>query len=51
MLFMEYGTPGDKTTTTGWVGRHLQATAARNNSPFRAVGMGAMLPEEKLYSE
>jgi len=44
MLFMEYGTPGNKTTTTGWVGRHLQATASRNNSPFRAVGMGAMLP-------
>lgn len=44
MLFMEYGTPGDKTTATGWVARHLQATANRNQSPFRAVGMGAMLP-------
>jgi len=44
MLYMEHGTPGDKSTTTGWVGRHLQATASRSNSPFRAVGMGAMLP-------
>ncbi len=44
MLFMEYGTPGNKTTDTGWIGRHLQSTAYRSNSPFRAVGMGAMLP-------
>lgn len=45
MQFMEYGTPGDKATGTGWIGRHLEATAARNDSPFRAVGMGAMLQD------
>lgn len=45
MLFMEYGTPGNKLTSTGWIGRHLQSTAYRSNSPFRAIGMGAMLPD------
>ncbi|NWF67462.1 MAG: DUF1501 domain-containing protein [Chloroflexi bacterium] len=44
MQFMEYGTPGNKTTGTGWIGRHLQSVAWQNNSPFRAIGMGAMLP-------
>ncbi|MFN8527868.1 MAG: DUF1501 domain-containing protein [Anaerolineae bacterium] len=44
MQFMEYGTPGNKTTGTGWIGRHLMATAERNQSPFRAVGMGSMVP-------
>ena len=43
MQFMEYGTPGNKTTGTGWIGRHLQSTAWINDSPFRAVGMGAMV--------
>ena len=43
MQFMEYGTPGVKTTGTGWIGRHLQSTAWENESPFRAVGMGAMV--------
>ncbi|MBI5668568.1 MAG: DUF1501 domain-containing protein [Chloroflexi bacterium] len=44
MQFMEYGTPGNKTTGTGWIGRHLQSAAWQNDSPFRAVGMGAMVP-------
>ncbi len=44
MQFMEYGTPGSKTSATGWIGRHLQTAATQNDSPFRAVGMGAMLP-------
>ncbi len=44
MQYMEYGTPGDKSTGTGWVGRHLQSAAWQNDSPFRAVGMGAMVP-------
>ncbi len=43
MQFMEYGTPGDKTIGTGWIGRHLQSVAWENDSPFRAVGMGAMV--------
>jgi uncharacterized protein (DUF1501 family) len=45
MHFMELGTPGAKTTTTGWIGRHLQSVAWQNDSPFRAIGMGAMAPE------
>jgi uncharacterized protein (DUF1501 family) len=45
MRFMEYGIPGDKTVGTGWIGRHLQSAAWRNDSPFRAVGMGTMLPD------
>jgi len=44
MQFMEYGTPGIKTTGTGWIGRHLQTLATQNDSPFRAVGMGDMAP-------
>jgi uncharacterized protein (DUF1501 family) len=44
MQFMEYGTPGAKTIGTGWIGRHLQSAAWQNGSPFRAVGMGAMVP-------
>ena len=45
MQFMEYGTPGNKTTSSGWLGRHLETTAWENNSPFRAVGMGAIVAQ------
>jgi uncharacterized protein (DUF1501 family) len=45
MQYMEYGTPDSKTTGTGWVGRHLETTASANDSPFRAVGMGAMVQD------
>ncbi|MDZ4767992.1 MAG: DUF1501 domain-containing protein [Chloroflexota bacterium] len=44
MQFMEYGTPGSKTTGTGWIGRHLETAAWGSDSPFRAVGMGSMAP-------
>ncbi|MBV7329588.1 DUF1501 domain-containing protein [Chloroflexi bacterium TSY] len=44
MQFMEAGAPGDKTVETGWIGRHLQTAAWENDSPFRAVGMGALVP-------
>ncbi len=44
MEFMERGTPGEKTTLSGWVNRHLQSSAWLNDSPFRAIGMGTMLP-------
>lgn len=44
MDYMERGTPGERSVSTGWIGRHLEVTAARNASPFRAVGMGDMLP-------
>ncbi|MCB9434747.1 MAG: DUF1501 domain-containing protein [Ardenticatenaceae bacterium] len=45
MKFMEYGTPGEKYVGTGWIGRHLQAASWLNESPFRAVGMGLMIPD------
>lgn len=45
MLYMEYGTPGNKLSDSGWLGRHLQSAAWQNDSPFRAVGFGAMLPD------
>ncbi len=44
MEYMERGIPGDKTTASGWISRHLQTAAWQNGSPFRAVGIGAMLP-------
>ena len=43
MEFMERGTPGERLTGTGWINRHLETAAWQNNSPFRAVGMGAMV--------
>lgn len=45
MQFMEFGVPGDKTIGTGWLGRHLESAAWQNDSPFRAVGMGAILQD------
>lgn len=45
MKFMEYGTPGEKYVGTGWIGRHLQSASWQNESPFRAVGMGLMIPD------
>lgn len=44
MLFMEHGTPGSRNASSGWVGRHLEAAAWANESPFRAVGIGAIVP-------
>jgi uncharacterized protein (DUF1501 family) len=44
MDYMERGTPGQKSLSTGWLARHLTRMASENTSPFRAVGMGAMLP-------
>jgi uncharacterized protein (DUF1501 family) len=44
MEYMERGIPGDKITGTGWITRHLQSAAWQNESPFRAIGMGALLP-------
>jgi uncharacterized protein (DUF1501 family) len=43
MEFMESGKPGDRMVSTGWINRHLQTAAWQNDSPFRAVGMGALL--------
>ncbi len=44
MDYMERGTPGEKALTSGWLARHLQTAAWENGSPFRAVGIGSMLP-------
>jgi uncharacterized protein (DUF1501 family) len=46
MDYMERGTPGSQTISTGWINRHLQALTAAgdaNASPFRAVGFGTLL--------
>jgi uncharacterized protein (DUF1501 family) len=44
MDFMERGTPGSKAIPTGWLGRHLVTLDTGNRSPFRAVGVGSLLP-------
>ncbi|MBC8170928.1 MAG: DUF1501 domain-containing protein, partial [Anaerolineae bacterium] len=44
MEYMERGIPGDKTTASGWITRHLNSAAWQNESPFRAIGMGALIP-------
>jgi len=44
MDYMERGTPGEKSLATGWIGRHLQTAPWHNDSPFRAVGMGGIMP-------
>jgi uncharacterized protein (DUF1501 family) len=43
MEYMERGTPGVRSTTAGWINRHLMSAAWQNDSPFRAVGIGAMV--------
>jgi uncharacterized protein (DUF1501 family) len=43
MDYMERGTPGQKRVTTGWLGRHLAATQTPEDTPFRAIGFGALL--------
>lgn len=45
MDYMERGTPGASGITTGWLGRHLEVTAKATDSPFRAIGWGAMLQQ------
>lgn len=44
MDYMERGTPGERQIQTGWLARHLQTMATGNTSPFRAVGIGTLLP-------
>jgi hypothetical protein len=41
---MESGTPGNKGTRDGWLNRVMQTTAAKDDSPFRAVSMTQKLP-------
>src|SRR5437868_10753854 len=40
---LERGVLRQPSTATGWLGRHLASTQASNDSPFRAVGFGALL--------
>lgn len=40
---LERGMTADRSTPSGWLGRHLLATAKTNDSPFRAIGFGALL--------
>jgi uncharacterized protein (DUF1501 family) len=47
---MESATPGVKGTRDGWLNRTLQATAAKEESPFRAVSMTQSLPRA-LYGK
>jgi uncharacterized protein (DUF1501 family) len=48
--YMESATPGNKGTRDGWLNRALQATAAKDDSPFRAVSMTQSLPRS-LYGK
>jgi uncharacterized protein (DUF1501 family) len=48
--YMESGTPGYKGTRDGWLNRTLVATAAKSDSPFRAVSMTQQLPRS-LYGK
>lgn len=40
---LERGAPGQSGVASGWLGRHLAATQRPDDSPFRAVGFGALL--------
>jgi len=42
--FMETGTPGLKSTTDGWLNRHVATHPLAKVTPFRAVAMGPALP-------
>ncbi len=42
--YMEAGTPGVKSTTDGWLNRHLQTAEVEQESPFRGVALGTNLP-------
>jgi len=42
--FMETATPGVKSTTDGWLNRHLQSRKDPGETAFRAVAMTANLP-------
>lgn len=42
--FMEQATPGDKSTFSGWIARHLANLAVQNGAPLRSVGFGGYVP-------
>ena len=43
--FMESAAPGNKTVSTGWLNRYLQAEPSPVRNPLRATAIGAMLPK------
>ena len=46
MSAMERGLFTDATgTSSGWIARHLTATAGRNNSPLRAIALSSIMPD------
>jgi uncharacterized protein (DUF1501 family) len=47
MELMERGVDDEKGPASGWIGRHLATLNTGNQSPLRAVGMGA-LPQRSL---
>lgn len=40
--FMELGTPGTRTTFSGWLSRHLETLGLPNNVPLPAVAIGSL---------
>jgi uncharacterized protein (DUF1501 family) len=42
--YMESATPGNKSTSDGWLNRYMQAKKAPLASPFRAVAFSPILP-------
>lgn len=42
--FMERGAPGQKSVSTGWLNRYLQATRTANDANLRAVSLQPLLP-------
>ena len=42
--FMETATLGAKSTTDGWLNRHLSSQSEADATPFRAVALGSSLP-------
>jgi len=50
MDYMERGTPGAHTLTTGWLARHLASLDNGNKSQLRAVGISTML-QSSLHGE
>jgi uncharacterized protein (DUF1501 family) len=45
MSYMERGTPGSYTVSSGWIGRHLATQQNGNDSAVRAIGWGSALQQ------
>ena len=43
--FMEFGVPGDKTISTGWLNRYLETEPDPARRPLRATAIGQALPK------